>query len=174
LLNLGEKMFEEYKDLYKNTLLECEEITKKKLLTDRLTVYSFVSNAWTKENNKTEEEFIEFYKKVDYVNELALWHSEEKFVGVRKMLQVLEILKPNTILDFGGGIGTDSILLCKLGYNVTYFEINEPTKSIAIERFKKHCVNPKILEKFPTERYDAILLYDMIGHFKDVFSLFKS
>ena len=71
------------------------------------------------------------------------------------------------ILDFGSGIGTRSLIYAKKN-KVTLVEINEKLLDFSKWRFKKYKLKANFYTQIPKEeKYDIIMLLDVIGHLTD-------
>ncbi len=131
--------------------------------------YDEFSGSFVKEQPKTQEEVIEFYKHSNYIEELAKWHDEDKKNSVRKFYKALGSVTGTSILDLGAGIGSDSMMLKDAGYAVTYYEINKGCVDFAQWRFKKYNLDIPVIHKLEGN-YDCIAFFDVIGHILDPYT----
>lgn len=81
---------------------------------------------------------IEFYNQVaDQYDEQMSYNSKLNRENIERiMLDMFE--KGNSILDFGGGTGSDSIWMVKNGYSVTYLDNSNGMIDIAKKKFKNN------------------------------------
>jgi SAM-dependent methyltransferase len=98
-----------------------------------------------------------------YFYDLCQWHQNKKLYFLIKNL-----FQPSNlhILDFGSGIGTHSLIYAKKNF-ITLVEINEMLLDFTKWRFKKFKLINKanFYKKIPkNQRFDMILLMDVIGH----------
>lgn len=138
------------------------------LVTERCKIAP-IELAWQFEANK--DDLIKYYKESEfYIFDLTLYQTMLKEQGFHAWLaEFFYALKIKTALDFGGGIGEYAITACKKNIKTSYLEIAESkTLEYAKYRFKKHQVNPEILDLESTiENYDVIICMDVLEHIRD-------
>jgi 2-polyprenyl-3-methyl-5-hydroxy-6-metoxy-1,4-benzoquinol methylase len=115
---------------------------------------------------------IEFYRDSDlYQFDLSAYQNTLAESGWHKWyLQTLDILKPKSILDFGGGIGEYSILAHQAGIpKIDFLEVkNSKTLEYALHRFTQHSVPVNVLNEFsPLGHYDLIVVMDVLEHLEN-------
>lgn len=129
-----------------------------------------------------------FYRVTDsYVYELmAANNIVQTLYAYSVMIERLQKLGVRNILDYGGGAGTLSILLSRLGYKVTYADLAGKTADFAGWRFKKRGLNIPIINLEGNEktdlkapnlknaRFDCILSAEVIEHVLYPVDLIKS
>lgn len=138
--------------------------------------YLELAYQWYRQKPKSDKQFISYYKKTDYYIYDLTCHQEFFTDNIKKILLTSKQYKIKKALNFGGGIGELAIKLEKMGIKVDFLEIkNSQTMKYALWRFKKHKVNPKILNENSRLRleYDAIYLFDVLEHIKNPQSLIK-
>ncbi len=153
-------------------LSELSDYTKKErqILLKKMLAEVPVSESWKgiNPNPKNEEEVNQFYMVTDaYIYELmAANHIIQTLYSYYVLTQKLEDLKISTILDYGAGAGTLSILFKKLGYNVTYADLPGETFEFAKWRFKKRNYEiPMIdLTRQEVQNYDCIMCTEVFEH----------
>lgn len=102
-----------------------------------------------------------------YFYDLPIFHRNQKAAFI--MDAFLQYFQPKNlkILDFGSGIGTRSLIYAKRN-KVTLVEINEKLLDFSKWRFKKYYLKGNFYTQIPKEeKYDIIMLLDVIGHLTD-------
>ena len=127
-----------------------------------------MADLWNILNPGAKEEIKNFYRVVPYsLFELVAAHGYKPLKGFRK-----EVIKYSfgNVLDYGGGIGLDSMKLAKRGLSVTYVDVEGVTMQFAKWLFQKYRYNIEVLdaekdqEKIWGEVYDTILCIEVIEH----------
>jgi hypothetical protein len=134
--------------------------------------YEDFSRQWLESGAKTEQEYIEFYRNSNYIDELVHWHTHSKIFSARKVIRILLDYLPekSSILDFGGGIGSDSLAWDFFGYKVYYYEINKRCIDFMRFRMKSLETQIEIIKDIKiVNSYDAVVMFDVIAHLKDPF-----
>jgi len=112
---------------------------------------------------KGEKNHILYYSKVigeHYLYDLAHWHATSS--GVWKWLKAVEDnVRGKRVLDFGGGIGTYTLLLSYLGFDTTFVDINPHNEEFTRWRLKKYNLNASFELK---GKYDSIACLDTLEH----------
>lgn len=119
-----------------------------------------------------------FYKTTEtYIPGLLRWHlSLERLLLRRQMLEVINILYQTKakrdiyILCLGDGIGIDSLVFARYGYNVTYFDYDGPSLNYAELLFKRFGVKVTIItevQALEKGHYDFIVNCDVLEHVPD-------
>lgn len=129
-----------------------------------------IAEEWLKKNPKTDREIKDFYKRTEnYIYDLALWHvTTRRGFDIQLLLDVRR-LNVKTILDFGCGIGQNSIMLAREGYDVTMADLKSHTLDFAKHRFTKHKIPHRVWQVDvkdmpPLKKYDVIISYDVLEH----------
>ncbi len=138
-----------------------------------------VSLSWKKinPNPKNEAEVNYFYRITNaYVYELmAANYIVQTLYSYYALSQKIKNKKIKTILDYGGGAGTLSILFKELGYNVIYADLPGKTFDYAKWRFKQRKLNIKMIdlnkEDIDVLDFDCILCTEVIEHLVDPLKL---
>lgn len=112
---------------------------------------------------------IEFYRSTDlYIFELTEWQTRLHQQGWYKWFkQVLEHLKPSSLLDFGGGIGEAVIAAWDAGIrDVSYIDVrNSATLNYALHRVTRREMNVMVgREDGRIQRHDLIVAMDVLEH----------
>jgi len=136
-----------------------------------------MANEWNetfKDKPLTSENIKQFYKNtVNYLYDLTLWHvTVRRKFDIDLLVACKEDIKPRNILDFGCGIGQNGLMLAREGFDVTIADLQGATLDFARWRFKKHGQMCKIWEvdideNPPDEKYDLIILCDVLEHIHD-------
>jgi 2-polyprenyl-3-methyl-5-hydroxy-6-metoxy-1,4-benzoquinol methylase len=128
--------------------------------------------SWEKQGPMTDERAKEFYKQTHcYMYELGEWHlfvPEKRASDVELVKQVLA-MHPKNVLDFGGGVGLNSLMLARAGLDVTLADLDGTSLQFAQTRAQRHGVKLKIwktdVEPMPPDKkYDVILAMDVLEH----------
>ncbi|GAJ00549.1 unnamed protein product, partial [marine sediment metagenome] len=120
---------------------------------------------WRERNPQTLDEIRRFYSEAtEYLFDLAQWNASETFKKIINYLPRVEGLK---VLDFGGGLGSLSLLLDKRGANVDYLDLPG-----LVTEFAKFRSNGRVnfidsLED-SSEAYDLIIAIDVFEHLPDL------
>jgi len=120
---------------------------------------------WRERNPDTLEEVRRFYSETtEYLFDLANWNASNTFKEVINYLPQVEGLK---VLDFGGGIGSLSLLLHKRGADVDYLDLPG-----LVTEFAKFRSNGRInfIDSLAdkSESYDLIVAIDVFEHLPDL------
>lgn len=94
---------------------------------------------------------------------------------IHKPWKLIDKIRGNKILDYGGGSGTDSFYLLSKGYEVHYFDISIIQREFVRFRKNKYLMNhltiiePFFNSKFDpinciTETYDGIIMRSLLEH----------
>lgn len=89
--------------------------------------------------------------------------------------QLIDKIRGNKILDYGGGAGIDTFYLAKKGYNVHYFDISIIQREFVKFRVLKHSIkNVQVIDPYfenrfnpircITDTYDGILTRSLFEH----------
>lgn len=159
-------------DAHRTVLKELEVFLGEKINTNFDEACIAISGEWRKLNPKTNFDFLNFYKNSkNYIYEIASWNDTPR--KRRTFKKVLKIIKQNNItevLDFGGGVGSDSIGLMENFIDVKYIEINEIMKRFFVWRCKKRGLEPKIIDDIDElKKVQCIMFLDVIEHFENPF-----
>ncbi len=128
---------------------------------------------WNQGNPQTPSEVLKFYEESDWlIYELAYFNyfgSLYAYIGRKKAAMQAR----DRTLDYGGGIGTISLMLSGRGLeDVTHYELSGKTMEFARWRFNKRCPNVVVIEGLETEDrldglYGTIVCLEVIEHLKD-------
>lgn len=128
---------------------------------------------WNQCNPQTPSEVLKFYEESDWlIYELAHFNylsSMYAYIGRRKAAMQAR----GRTLDYGGGIGTISLMLSERGLkDVTHYELSGKTMEFARWRFNKRCPNVTVIEGSETEdrldgSYETIICLEVIEHLKN-------
>lgn len=127
-----------------------------------------VAKAWNKKPPKTTEEIEGFYKTTDsYIYDLSLESIRPTRIEWRDaiLFYLSQFETRESLLDFGGGVGTESIYFANYGYSVTYHDLPGTTHDFAKYRFSLYA--PEVLAIDSRESlgvYDAIICLEVLEH----------
>jgi SAM-dependent methyltransferase len=125
---------------------------------------------WFTINPKTEEETNKFYRYTPFeffknlIKNMDIMHYQ--ILG-ENILPELKKANCKTVLDYGGGSGYLAMMLNKLGFQVTFSEINKISLDWMRYITKELSINIKVLdlqENKLEQTYDAIIIKDVLEH----------
>jgi hypothetical protein len=127
---------------------------------------------WEKEGPMTDDRIKAFYKQTkSYIWDLGSWHlyNLDKRQSDVATVQQMKDLGAKTILDFGGGVGLNSLMLARAGFDVTLADLDSQTLAFGKLRAERHNVKLRFwktdVEPAPPEaKYDVILCLDVLEH----------
>jgi len=134
-------------------------------------------NKWEAEGPMTPERMTAFYKQTEnYIYELAEWHLwvPGKRESDMQLVENFKVMKPQNILDFGGGVGLMAIPLAQAGFDVTLADLDSTTLKFGAFRAEKLKLPLKIWKTDveaapPDKKYDVIMALDVLEHLpKDI------
>jgi 2-polyprenyl-3-methyl-5-hydroxy-6-metoxy-1,4-benzoquinol methylase len=128
--------------------------------------------AWEGSGKMTDDRIKQFYKQTrNYIFDLGGWHlwDLEKRKSDLAMVDELKKAGVKNVLDFGGGVGFNAILLARGGLDVTLADLDSVTLNFAKYRAEKNGVKLKLWKSDveampPDKKYDAILCLDVLEH----------
>jgi 2-polyprenyl-3-methyl-5-hydroxy-6-metoxy-1,4-benzoquinol methylase len=128
--------------------------------------------SWEKKGPMTDERGKSFYKQTtNYMYELGEWHLfvDNKRESDVQLVKDVVALKPKNVLDFGGGVGLNSLMLSRAGLDVTLADLDSTSMKFAQFRAKRHGQMLKYwktdVEPMPPDAtYDVILCLDVLEH----------
>ncbi|MCI0651554.1 MAG: class I SAM-dependent methyltransferase [Planctomycetes bacterium] len=137
--------------------------------------------AWYAADRRTQAGLREFYDRCEaYLFELMSWHALQDGTAPAwnaRLIDVARRFRAKSYLDFGGGIGTNGILLAREGLEVTVADVSSVLQAFARWRFAKRGLAGSFLdlnaEKIPRESYDLISAIDVLEHVPDPISTLR-
>ncbi len=129
-----------------------------------------LAESWDNANPQTPTEIATFFStSIDYLYNLTIWQaSGHRPAYVTDALPTLRSLGIRTILDYGCGIGNDTILLHENGFVVTGCDFASP--STAFLRWRTNnaipVIEPPQIHAQPTP--DALWIIDTIDHLSNI------
>ena len=128
---------------------------------------------WNKKKPKNEADYIKYYEQSkDYIEAMATYNAlGKKLRLIEKICKVLGLVSPNhKIIDFGCGVGSDSLHLKALGFDVIAMDVKGVALEFAKYRFKKHGMKIPVVvsnSKSKLPKCDVILSMDTLEHVYD-------
>jgi len=130
---------------------------------------------WYQRDRSDESSLTDFYNECDaYLYELLWWHALQQGAAPAwnaRLLDIAENFGCRDYLDFGGGIGTNAILLGRAGLNVTVADVSDILQSCAKWRLQKRGIDATLIdlkaEQPQPESYDLISAIDVLEHVAD-------
>jgi SAM-dependent methyltransferase len=118
---------------------------------------------------KDDFEIADFYRTSDaYLYDLIVAHeSWERNQWRIAALSAIHRLNCKSVLDYGGGIGRDSIFFAKAGLDVAYFEVNEYLRQFTEYTANKQKVRIHFTNDAPSlrdETFDAVYCTEVLEH----------
>ncbi len=127
-------------------------------IAEKMLVEEPVGQDWARRNidPTNPESVLNFYRETDsYLYELmAANHIAQTLFTFSVMIERMKALGVKSVLDYGGGVGTLSILLVHSGFDVTYAELPSKTASFAKRRFLQRGISISTIELAGDERND--------------------
>jgi len=165
-------MNEKYIEFAKNSVIDLAEfkgLTVEEVLKRGDDSRKKLNELWIKGEKKQ----ISYYsKEIEdlYLYDLATWHFLSS--GVWKWLKAVEDnVQGKKVLDFGGGVGTYTLLLSYLGFDVTFIDINPYNEEFTRWRLKKYNLSAEFEVK---GKYDSIICLDTLEHLLDPVSALRN
>lgn len=129
-------------------------------------------------NPRDKNKIINFYKSTDsYIYELMASNNvAQTLYSYSVLANKLKDLNVNTILDYGAGAGTLSIILKQIGYNIIYADLTGKTFEFAKWRFKQRNIEIPMINlsenlDLAKLNFDCILCTEVIEHLVDPIKL---
>jgi len=155
----------------RNLYTELAEYTKRpQTLVEARCIHASVELAWQFEKNKHDP--IKYYRESDlYIFALTRYQMELRVNGIHGWYQqVIKEYKWKIGLDFGGGIGEETILASECGVDMTFIEVrNSKTMKYALWRFNKHKTRPLVYDEdyLITQQFDFVVAMDVFEHLEN-------
>ena len=127
---------------------------------------------WFEKNRESDDSLVDFYNSCDaYCYELLWWHALQQGDAPAWNARLLELARSDRTkryLDFGGGVGSNAILLGREDIDVTVADISDPLQQFAAWRMKKRGIDGHLIdlkrEPLEPEAYDLISAVDVLEH----------
>ena len=130
---------------------------------------------WYERERDNAESLTDFYNGCDaYVYELLWWHALQQGdapIWNARLLDIAEQFSSKRYLDFGGGVGTNAILLGRAGVDVTVADISDVLQDCARWRLERRKIPAQFIDLKSTPlaagAYDLISAVDVLEHVAD-------
>lgn len=137
-----------------------------------------LANEWLDRKPLTEEEIAEFYKNTkNYVYNLVIWHeSGDRDDYSNDIKSFVKNYNISSVIDFGCGVGTDSLTFIKENVKVYPVDFNCPATSFFKWRLKKRKMKTEFLdiEKIKVlPKADMFWAIDVFEHIPDPMEIMK-
>ena len=164
------------KEYYKNTVDDLKEF-KSVCEEDLNKANNIAADEWNTISPKNEKEFEEYYENSkSYIDAMAVYNTTGKklrlFSKINKVIESLGDVK--TIVDFGCGVGSDSLEFSSLGYDIIAIDLSSAALDFTKWRRRKYKMQFRILNtngKIP--QADLILSLDTLEHVYDPYKTIK-
>jgi SAM-dependent methyltransferase len=144
-----------------------------------------LAEAWQRASPACPEEILGFYETDDlYIWALMQWHASTARQSYRQALTNFVEQFPSDrgylrVLDFGCGVGTDSLFLANCGYEVTLSDVDGQAFRFAQHRFKRRGIEANFLISNSVapaieNHYDVIVCFDVFEHVPDPLALART
>lgn len=123
-----------------------------------------IADMWQERSPQTPQEVLAFYEECPhYLLDLAKFNMDNRY-----SLKVYHANRlQGKIIDFGGGIGTFSLMLASGGREATYVDLPSPHRTFAEWRFERHEAPIHVassLQELGAHSYDALVGIDVFEH----------
>lgn len=137
-----------------------------------------LASSWREASPSSDEELRDFYKGTDlYVWQLTRWNLSNERADVWEELEALVEAHPpeagfRRVLDFGSGIGSDSLFLAERGYSVTLADVPGTTQAFARHRFERRGYDARFISITGARpdiqsQFDVVIAFDVLEHVQD-------
>jgi SAM-dependent methyltransferase len=146
----------------------------------RLQTYSIkeMADLWRATHPQSPDEIVRFYQTAEaYIWELMAWNaSASRQRHWNALERVAKEFPANAgfarVLDFGCGVGGDSLFLARRGYRVTLMDVDGPAFRFAQHRFARRGLEGRFITSSssvpqPESIYDVIICFDVFEHLPD-------
>lgn len=131
-----------------------------------------IANEWNALNPQSPQEIANFYKKTEnYLFNLVIWHeSGDREPFYLDLIKLINKFNVKSVVDFGCGVGTDSLSLIELGMKVSMVDYDCPTTQFLKWRLKKRnligdFIDVEKVMKLP--EVDLFWAIDVLEHLPD-------
>jgi len=128
-----------------------------------------LAQEWKKLNPVTQKERDLYYKNTEfYIYDLSWYNASAPMIGVYN--EIYKLCQGKKVLDFGGGIGTLTMLLSHNGFDVSYYDLDSKTSQYARKRFEFYGVKPNVyLDDLDSikDKFDVIVATDVLEHLEN-------
>lgn len=121
----------------------------------------------------TPEQVLDFYMTSEnYIYELLGWVRRPYVIEQQNQIIDYCTEMAGRILDFGAGIGEQSVRLASRGLDITYLDVESPASGFAKWRFAERHLNVPMIETHEVippilGKYDVIICYHVLEHLKN-------
>lgn len=138
-----------------------------------------LAKEWTNKKPSTQEQIAEFYRNTkNYVYNLTVWHeSGDRHNYAKDIDKLIHDYGINSVIDFGCGVGTDTISFLKRGLITYSVDFSCPAVDFMKWRLKKqklktNFIDVEKLTKFPSA--DMFWAIDVFEHILDPLAILDS
>ncbi len=118
------------------------------------------ARSWLQSAPRTPDEFDKYYTSAsNYILDLLIFNCRPEYWN-----RLMDCSIGRQLIDFGGGIGSTSILLASVGKDVTYVDLSSPQRDFAAYRFKRHGFDVCMANSLKGLKADTIMAIDVVEH----------
>lgn len=138
-----------------------------------------IADSWNEQNPVTDDEIANFYRNNDlYLYNLIIWHESGQRYRLRKEFKRLkDQFSLKTAIDYGCGVGTDTLELLDLGFEVTDIDYSCPSIDFLKWRLKKRGLQTKFIdvdEAKALPNADFFIAIDVLEHIPNPLKVVQS
>jgi cyclopropane fatty-acyl-phospholipid synthase-like methyltransferase len=164
------------KEYYKNVLIDLKEFNGSSP-SNWDDTENIAAELWRKRNPSSKKEFERYYQESkQYVEAIAIYNQTGKkrslYSKIKKIIDNLGDVQ--SIIDYGCGVGSDSLELSSEGFKVTAMDLPSVMLKFAEFRIKKYGLNVKVIKVLKGNRIpktDMILSLDVLEHIFNPYEL---
>jgi SAM-dependent methyltransferase len=137
-----------------------------------------LAKEWKDKRPRSDREISDFYKKTpNYVYNLVIWdESGDRYPYVQYISPLLKKYSIESIIDFGCGVGTDSLSFIKRGIKTYSIDFSCPATDFFKWRLSNQSLKGKFLDIEPLEAFpiaDMFWAIDVLEHVPDPMKVVK-
>jgi 2-polyprenyl-3-methyl-5-hydroxy-6-metoxy-1,4-benzoquinol methylase len=149
-------------------LLELKDYLGKKFIDHFDSSWALVEE-WNKLNPRSEKDIKNFYKSTEnYLYNLIIWNdSGDRYPFEEDLEKVRKLYGVRSVIDFGCGVGNDTLPMLEKGFEVYPIDFNCPSSEFLNWRLKKRSYKLKVIDVEKVDVYppaDMFWAVDVLEH----------